>query len=116
MTDFFKRLGINHPSWRDLIMKKPLILLALLFTATRIQAAPKNEIPAVFQGKWVEAGESCEEYQNGETTRWWSIKQHKISQYRTSCTPDKVFTATPQQLRAKWHHEEIDDNDDDQII
>lgn len=95
-------------------MKKTLILLALLFIATHIQAAPKNEIPAAFQGKWVEAGESCEEYQNGETTRWWSINQHKISQYRVGCTLDKVFTATPQQLRAKWRCEEVDDND--QII
>lgn len=91
-------------------MKKTLILLALLSVTVHAQMASKNEIPATFHGKWVAAGESCDEYENGETIRWWSIHQHKISQYRSGCTLDKVITATPQQLRAKWRCEDVDDD------
>lgn len=92
-------------------MKKLLIFLVLGFTATQIQAAPQNKIPAAFQGKWVEAGESCEEYENGESVRWWGIDKHKISQYRFSCTLDKALIATPRQLQARWQCGEIDDDD-----
>lgn len=92
-------------------MKKLAILLTTLFLANTVSAAPQ-QIPSKFHGKWVQAGESCDEYDNGETVRWWDISPKQIAQYRFGCQLDKVISVKPRQFRAKWRCAETDDDDE----
>lgn len=94
-------------------MKKSTILFTALFLANTAYAKPQ-QIPSEFHGKWVQAGESCEEYNNGETVRWWDINQNQINQYRFGCQLDKVILVKPHQFRAKWRCDETDDDGETQ--
>ncbi|MCG7657452.1 hypothetical protein [Wielerella bovis] len=94
-------------------MKKLPILLSLLCLVNTVYAAPQA-IPHEFHGKWVQAGASCDEYENGETVRWWDIDGDKIAQYRFGCHLDKVVFVKPRQFRAKWRCDETDDDGETQ--